>query len=221
MHPPRPTTTIAAVLVAGLALGACDALDGDLAPSAAVGVAAGDVAATAFDGEVIVTVDELAEAVEGVLGVDRIEIQTAPDPRSYIATQQQVLALLVQEAVYGGAAEEQFGLVITDEDVDDQIQQLVDEAGGEEELAAFLASQGSSIEQERRTLALRLLAPQVADALVEQSDGGDGNELLREWSREAMAEADPVVARRFGAWDPVSLTLVPADEVSSGAQATS
>lgn len=212
----RLTTTIAAVLAAGVVLGACDAVDGDLAPSAASGPGSGDVAASAFDGEVTVTTDELEEVVAVVLGVEDPTRDQSQDPRIVVAVQQQALQLLVQQMVFGTAAEEQFGVRVTDEEVEDGFATIVADAGGEDALAADLLVQGLNIEQLRLQLPLQLLAGEVNAALLE----GDGRSL-QQWASDAMIEADPRIARRFGRWDPAGLAVVPADQPVQELQAAS
>lgn len=217
----RPTlrrpTTIAVLLAAGLALGACDAIDGDLAQSATTALDAdGDVAASAFGGDVVVTTDQLAAGVEAVLGVEDPALDPDFNPQVIVGTQITVLNLLVQEAVYGTAAEEEFGVRVTDDDVEARLDELIEERGGIEALEAELAGQNLTVDQLRLSSKLELLAPLVDAALREQ-----GGPPLQDWARQAMDTAEPVIARRFGQWDPVGIGVVPADPPVQGARAES
>ena len=216
MRPLTRRTTIAAVLVAGLALAACDAVDGDLAPSAATGIGSGDVAASAWDGDITVTTAQLEDVVEVVLGSEDPTRDPQVAPQVLVAVQQQSLQLLVQEAVFGTAAEEQLGIVVSEEDVDARFDEIVEEAGGREALDGDLAAQGLTAEQLRLQLPLQLLAGEVAAALAE-----DGEQSLQQWATDVMVEADPAVARRFGRWDPTQLQVVPADQPVQELQAGS
>lgn len=205
---PRRSTTIAAVLAAGLALGACDAIDGDLAPSAATGIGNGDVAASARNGAVVVTTDDLEAATASALGLDGPEELAAVEPSTVVAEQQGVLGVLVTSAVYGEAAERELDVAVTEEEVEEFLDGLIDQFGDQETLEAqVLASEGVAYDRWLLELPLRLLAPAVDEAL--QADGG--GTTLSDWARRVMGEADPEVARRFGRWDPSGLSVVPAD----------
>lgn len=203
---PRRATTVL-VAVAALAVAGCDALDGDLTG----GVAAPGTAAISADGDVLVTTDELLESMTQVI---EIEPRDAVDqfPADAVAdAQRRVLQVLLEDAVYGAAAQEQFGIdPPTADDVEQQLADLEEELGGAEQLDAFLASQNSSRTQERFTLPGRLLSADIGAALEAEGSGTD----LATWSQQAMADAAPVVARRFGAWDQSVGAVVPADSVS-------
>lgn len=204
---PRRVVTGAVVLVAAVAVAGCDALDGDLTADAG----APGAAATTADGDVLVTTDELLESMTQVI---EVEPRDAVDqfPADAVAdAQRRVLQVLLEDAVYGAAAEEQFGIdPPTAADVDRQIADLEEELGGAEQLDTFLESQNSSRAQERFTLPGRLLSADITAALEEQGEDQD----LASWSQEVMADAQPLVARRFGAWDQAVGAVVPADSVS-------
>lgn len=215
---PRHRTTLA-VLAAGVALTGCAALSGDAPPSATAGIAgAGDVAASAFDGDVVVTARELETVVELVAGDDDLVLGSTPEGvEQLVPFQRQVLEVLIEQAVYASAAEEQFGITVDDDDIEASIATTAEEVGGMDALEEQLEAAGSSLEIEREiNRRFIVLNEQLREALLDGATG-DGAGLVSDWELEQLMEADVLVARRFGAWNEAGLTVVPVDQAGSQA----
>lgn len=207
--------TSALALAAAVALTGCGALDGDLA-SGDVPRPGSGVAASALDGDVRVTTDQLAAASALVAEVDQRQLVTEVPPSRSVPLQREVLSVLVQRGVLEAAARDDLGVEPPSEaDVEAEYERRVEEAGGEEQFAALAAAQQSSAAIQRWLLPNVLLTQVIADELAAR-EGGDPAELFGQWSQQVLAEAEPRVARRFGAWDATAGRIVSADAVTTG-----
>lgn len=204
MRAPR----VAALLTTGLLLSGCAALTGDAAAGLG-GFGNGDIAARG--GGAVVTIDELEvevdEAVEaGALQGDQF---TGSDLERRVQLQTLVLNNLFQIRLAEAAAEEDFGITVTDADIDERVAQAAEDAGG---MAAFeeqLAASGQTLELFRRGQFVASLQEQIIDALVAEEPLTD-EEVAAQYEQrraefeqasvrhilvETQAEAQDVIAR--------------------------
>ncbi|CAN5736602.1 hypothetical protein BH23ACT2_BH23ACT2_16240 [soil metagenome] len=132
--------------------------------------------------------------------------------------QSQILSqLLVQEIVIQGAAED-YSLEIDQAELDAGLEELVDEAGGDDEFDTQLEAAGFSRDSFMTlelplTVALKALQDEFGVEPVEgQEPGAEPTEeqaALQSWGSEKFQEADVSVAEAYGTWDPATGQVQP------------
>lgn len=162
---PRVAVPVVAVL-AGLVLQGCAALTGDH-PAGLTGIGDGDVAARG--GGAVVMVDELRTEVDGAIGSGALESDafTGSELEREVQLQTLVLNDMFQIELLAAAAEADFGIEVTESEVDALVDQAVEQAGGQEALEQQLAAGGQTLERFRRSQYVESLVQQVTDALLE------------------------------------------------------
>ena len=162
---PRVADPVVAVL-AGLVLQGCAALTGDV-PAGLTGIGNGDVAARG--GGAVVTVDELRTEVGEAVGSGALQSDqfTGSDLEREVQLQTLVLNNLLQIELAAAAAGADFGIEVTEAQVDALVEQAAEQAGGREALEQQLAASGQTLELFRRSQYVESLRQQITDALLE------------------------------------------------------
>lgn len=157
---------LVAVPLAGLVLQGCATLTGD-ASAGLSGFGDGDVAARG--GGAVVTVDELDDAVDVAVGGGALQSDqfTGSDLERRVQLQTAVLNNLFQVELATAAAEEEFGILVTDADIDALVARAAVELGGQEALEEQLAAQGQTLELFREGQFVTALVEQITAALLE------------------------------------------------------
>lgn len=158
---------VAALLSAATVLSGCAALTGDTS-TGLTGLATGDIAARG--GGAVVTVDELEAEVESSVASGALEADqfTGSELERRVQLQTIVLNNLFQIELATVVAAEEFGIEVTEADVDELVDEAVEEAGGIEALEVQLQSAGQTLELFRRNQAVFSLREQITDALLER-----------------------------------------------------
>ena len=156
---------VAALLSAALLLSGCAALTGD-ASTGLSGLANGDVAARG--GGATVTVAELEAEVDTSVEAGALDAQqfTGTELERRVQLQTLVLNNLFQIQLATAAAADQFGIEVTEADVDELVDAAIEEAGGIEALEVQLTSAGQTLELFRRNQEVVSLRQKIVDALL-------------------------------------------------------
>lgn len=156
---------VAALLTVTTVLSGCAGLTGD-ASAGLSGLGNGDVAARG--GDVIVTVDDLADEVDQALASGALDSGQFAGSELEQEIQLQTLLLnnLLQVELATAAAADDFGIEVTDADVDALVDEAAEEAGGLDALEAQLRSTGQTLEQYRQNRAVVSLRAQITEAVV-------------------------------------------------------
>lgn len=165
LRAPRVAVPLVAVL-AGLVLQGCAALTGG-DPTGLTGIGNGDVAARG--GGAVVTVEELRVELEEAVATGALQSDqfTGSDLEREVQLQTLVLNNLLQIELASAAAEADFGIEVTEAQVDALVDQAVEQAGGQDALEQQLAASGQTLELFRRSQYVESLRQQITDALLE------------------------------------------------------
>ncbi len=158
---------VAALLTAATVLSGCAALTGDTS-TGLTGLATGDIAARG--GGATVTVDELEAEVEASVAAGALQADqfTGSELERRVQLQTLVLNNLFQIELARAVAAEEFGIEVTEDDVQALVDAAAEEAGGIEALEVQLQSAGQTLELFRRNQAVVSLRQQITEALLEQ-----------------------------------------------------
>ena len=158
-------TKLVALLATTAVLSGCATLTGDTSPGV-TGLGAGDVAARG--GGATVTVQDLDAEVEVLVAAGTLESEqlTGSEVERRLQLQTVVLNNLFQIELVSAAAEDEFGVEVTDDEVDDLVAEAAEEAGGIEALEVQLASAGQSLDVFRRGQRITTLVSRITDALL-------------------------------------------------------
>lgn len=156
---------LVAVPLAGLVLQGCAALTGD-ASAGLSGLANGDVAARG--GGAVVTLDELQDAVDDAVASGALQADqfTGSDLERRVQLQTAVLNNLFQIELAAAAAAEDFGIEVTDAEIDQLVAQAAEQAGGQEALEEQLTAQGQTLELFRQSQFVTALLDEVSAELL-------------------------------------------------------
>jgi hypothetical protein len=162
-----------------------------------------------------------AEVDDGVSKVLTAQGQPPGEPPAGLATSttQRILLNRLVESY----AEDQ-GIELTRTQVQEGLEQLVAENGGEEALADLAAQSGIPPEELEATIRTNLLVTAIGLALGSTTDPAAQLEATRVALAEYSEAIDVQVAPRYGTWDDAQLQIVPGSSVSipdAGEQATS
>ena len=142
-----------------------------------------DVAATS--GEVEITTAALVEQVRVVESAGQLaDLPEDQLPAARLDLQRDMLTQLLQVALVSDLAEEQLGVVVTEEEIDAAVAVREEQAGGADDLDEQLANEGGNRELLRQNLEVQLLIQEIEAALVDQ------NEVTDEQVQEAFAERE-------------------------------
>ena len=165
--PARPLgTLVAAALLAG-----CGAGPGS------------DVAATS--GTVEISTAALAEQVRVVESAGQLaDLSEDELPAARLDLQRDMLTQLLQVGLVSDLAEQQLGVVVTDDELDAAVEERQEQAGGAEALEEQLATERGNLELLRQNIEVQLLIQEIEAALVE------ANEVSDEQLQDAFDERD-------------------------------
>ena len=234
---PRFRTAAAALAVLALLLAACadddaepngdpdgaqlvEDLDGeasDLPDTEASGEEPPEgVAATVGGTEIpVTTVDDLFDDVADAPAIaPQLEGEDSEAMISMLRAQ--ILGQLVaQEILVQGAAED-YGLVVTDDDLDATVASITDQLDGEGSLDAELEASGMSRSTFERLELPMLTVLSLLEDEFEIGDGPPGQELseeeiaLQEWAFARFSTADVAVSSEIGTWNAQMGQIEPA-----------
>lgn len=123
--------------------------------------------------------------------------------------QTQLVTAAVRSEILRVVAEGE-GVEVTDADVADARDQLVEQLGGEEEFQNRLAEQGVS-----EDFVLRQLRDREIQTALQEELGAD--EDLGAFVQDEIADVPIEVNPRYGEWDPATLAVTPLQPVAQGA----
>ncbi len=174
---------VAALLAIAVVLSGCAALTGD-GSTGLTGIGNGDVAARG--GGATVTVAELDAEVERSVEAGALEAEqfTGSEVERRVQLQTLVLNNLFQIKLASAAAADEFGIEVTEADVDELVDAAIEEAGGIEALEVQLTSAGQTLDLFRRNQEVVSLRQQITDALLEGEPLTD-EEVLAEYEARA------------------------------------
>lgn len=228
-------TPLAALAVATLALAACgdndttaptDEAPGADAPDTDDPPPGDDAPDVDLPDGVAASVDTTEITVDTVEGIYD-EVSTSPafsmeadDEAGASMLRAQVLSQLVVQEIVERAAADDFGIEVTDADLDASLARV--EAETEPQGGLDAALEGSGLNRETF---LRLELPLIALLDQLEAEFGDlqpdpdaapgevpaGQAELQEWGADAFATADVRVSPDYGVWDPVSGQVQPTD----------
>lgn len=196
-------------------------------PEGAVAVVDGnEITEEAFEDryEQVLAIPAVAEQIEGR--------REAVEPM----LRAQVLSQILVSDILSRGAEDEFGIEVTDADVRQRLEELEDEAGGEDAFASELEESGLTrevlVEQQ---LPLELLIEQVEDEVADrdieatpppaqpgQQQPDEAQLAFQQWALGKFSEADVVVSSEIGTWDPQAGQVQPpgaAGGIAPGQQA--
>ncbi|MEX2628039.1 MAG: SurA N-terminal domain-containing protein [Ilumatobacteraceae bacterium] len=238
-------TPLIALAVTCLALAACsDGDDSDTGSTATNGdpaptdPAPGDDAPTTGDepagngdepptgvaasvGETEIAVDTVEGLYEEIASSEMVAQQLEQDDSGAFEPRlrAQVLSQLVVQEIIEDAAAADFGIEVTDADLQTSLDDLESETEGTGGLDATLEASGMTRETfERLELPLLALLDELEAEFGDlQPDPGadpgtppEGQAELQAWGTENFAAADVVVASEYGTWDPATGQVQPA-----------
>ncbi len=186
----RRTAAAAALLAAGLLITGCTTS----APQAGAAATLGDSR---------ITEQQLTDQVQAILVAQRQPVDT-PNAQLTAQTLSRMISLeLVNKLAIT------HGVVITQGDIDQQLSQFDQQAGGRDQVLKIFAEQGVAPNQINAVVRLDLQAQQLGVKLdphgsAEQQGAALVNEVAK-LSKDLGVEASP----RFGTWDPLSLQITP------------
>lgn len=156
---------VAALLTVTTVLSGCAALTGDTS-TGLTGLAVGDVAVRG--GGATVLVDQLQTEVDEAVAAGALQSDqfTGSELQRQVQLQTVVLNNLFQIELATAAAAEQFGIEVTEADVDALVEAAAEEAGGMEALEVQLTSAGQTLELFRRSQEVVSLREQITEALL-------------------------------------------------------
>lgn len=232
---PRLSRLVALLAVLVLVLAACGNDDGEgdaapptdpattlgedgegEAPPAPEGEQPPEGAAASVDGTEI-TVTTLEEIFDEVSGTPAVIEQLEGEQGEFMAAmlRAEILGQLIRQEIVLRSAEEEFGIVVTDDDLDRAYDEFAAEMGGEEELEAQLEQAGLSRQVfERIELPLFAALLQLEDefGVEEPSADGEPSEAeaeLQEWAFDRFGSTPVLVASDYGTWNPMSMQVEP------------
>lgn len=125
--------------------------------------------------------------------------------------QRQVLTSLIRIEVLAQVAEDE-GVEVTREQLDERFQQEAEAQGGEESLEQLIDQSGLTPDDFRELV----LADLVRQESLQEALGGgeEGGAATRERITSALAEAEIVVASRFGSWSDDARQVVATDLIA-------
>lgn len=157
---------VAVLLTAVTVLSGCAALTGDTAPGL-TGIGNGNVAARA--GAAVVTVDALEQAVEDAVEAGLLDNEqfTGSELERRVQLQTGLLNNLFALELVSVAAADEFGIEVSEADIDALVEEVADEVGGMDALEQELATAGQSMATFREGQLVNSLVEQVTAALLE------------------------------------------------------
>jgi hypothetical protein len=200
----RVTTVLVAavallgIAAAGLAAGACGGSD---VPSDAVATV-GDVAVAKGDFDQLLTQAQTQMKAQGMKVPEK-------GSDSYDHYAGQIVNYLVQEQVVEQSAKE-LGVSITDEEVAQQVEQLEQAYGGEQEVLKLLKEQGMTMELLKRSIRSQTLSDRAAEVVTKDAAVTDA-EIEAYWSaHKAELSKDKKTATLAKAKKTIKQTLLSA-----------
>jgi parvulin-like peptidyl-prolyl isomerase len=234
---PRPRLRLLAALLATLVLvlAACgndDDGDGDAAPPTDPATTPGDDgdappttageqppegAAASVDGAEITatTVEEIFEEVSVTPAVAE-QIEGEQGELMAAMLRAEILGQLIRQEIVLRSAEEEFGIVVTDDDLDRAYDEFAEEMGGVEELETQLEQAGLSRQVfERLELPLFAALMQLEDEFDVDGRSADGEPSeaeaeLQAWAFDRFASTPVLVSSDYGTWNAMSMQVDPA-----------
>lgn len=202
----------AAVITTAALLAGCGALNGD-APAPVGGLFDGANAASAYDGEVVVTEAELRTLLEEAFGpVDPTDVVADEALDQRLSQQLGALQFLLETEILTYDAQRLLGVEVGAADVEAEVERIAEQVGGMDELAAALEERGQRIESFPIIVRSQLVQQDVAEALAAEDSSAAPEQLVASWAAERLAAADPVVATRFGTWSESQQRILPFGE---------
>lgn len=177
--------------------------------TAACGLTAtGDPSAAATVGDRVVAAADVDETLEAISGSAAFKQQSQGDTSGQFVldARQQLATQFVRSEILTIVGERE-GIVVSDDDLAQARQDLVDQLGGEDALEAAVAEQGLSEE-----FVLQQLRDQQIQAALQEEIGPGGN--LAEFIGTAIADVPIEVNPRYGTWDPTALAVAPFDPLA-------
>lgn len=165
----------------------------------AASVGSTEITSTTVDG----IYDELSS-------LPQVEQQLEGDQEGQMASmlRSQIVSRLVVQEVVVQAAEADYGIEITPDDLDARMDELTEEVGGDDALDAQLAQGGltrgafEALELELTVAFEDLQAEFGVESPTPQGEElSDEEQELQDWSTEKLQEADVSVAEDYGAWN--------------------
>lgn len=223
---PRAARAFIAILAAiVLVAAACgddgsDSADGADGPDAAEDTQLPEGAVAVVDGNEI-SEETFEDRYDQVLAIPAVADQLE-GPQGEAAEpmlRAQVLSQLLVSDILSRGAEDDFGIEVTDEDVQERLEELEDEAGGEDEFAAELEESGLTQEVlVDQQLPLEILIEQVQDEVADedpeaspppaqpgqQQPPSEAELAFQEWALGKFSDAEVSVRSEIGTWDPQS-----------------
>jgi SurA-like protein len=100
----------------------------------------------------------------------------------------------------------------TPQEVDGQLQQVIQQAGGRDRLDAELRRRGLSIDRVRLNLERQIVAQKVQAAV--QGQDPNAQDAFTGWLQRRLQQADIAVNPRFGTFDPRDASITPITTIS-------
>ena len=232
---PRARYLFALLAVAGLILAGCGNDDADDAatngdpgaaqngnadlPEARDDVPDG-VAATVGSAEIdIETVEDIYDEIAASPAISE-QLEGEPDQTQLMESmlRAQVLSQLVIQEIVAQGASEDFGIEVTTADLEEALEELEAEAGGQDEFETQLEAVGLTrdvfIQMELPlTVVLDELQDEFGDLTTSPDDEpgefSEGQQQLQEWGLSKFLEADVAVSADYGTWNPQSGQVEP------------
>lgn len=177
----------------------------------------GDPATAATVGDRTIPAAEIDENLASIRGSAGFEQQAQGDTSGQFVldAQTQVVTTFVRSAILALVAERK-GVTVSDADVSEARDELVDQLGGVDAFRKRIAEQGLS-----EAFVRQQLRDQQTQAALQEQIGG--SEDLATFIRDEIADVDVEVNPRYGQWDEAALSVTPYDPLpgTDGAQPAS
>lgn len=185
-----------------------------LTASACALTTAGDPTTAAVVGDRSITTADIDENLASIRNSESFQQQAQGDTSGafVLDAQTQLTTAFVRSEILALVAERE-GVVVSDDDVAQARDALVEQLGGPEAFRTRLAEQGLS----EPFLLQQLRDQQTQEAL--QAQIGEGAELA-EFIRTQLTDVDIEVNPRYGQWDPESLSVTTFDPLAPPGGAT-
>jgi len=175
------------------------------------GCAAQEAGSAATLGDSRITEQQLNTQVQMVLAAQRKPLDSA----DRTLTTQTLGRMITLELVNKLAERE--GVTVTQGEIDQQLAQYDTQVGGREGVLTAFAEQGVAPEQIEPVVRLNLQAQALGIKLDPKGTAEQQGQAVFAAVNELSDELGVTASPRFGAWDPLALSITPApDELSSG-----
>ncbi len=172
-----------------------------------------------------ITVDDFEAQFEQVTAIPAVaeQLDGAQGEAAEPIVRAQILSQIIVSDILLRGAEDDFGIEITDEEVEGRLEELEEEAGGEDDFARQLAEGGITEEvlvTQELPLVLTMeqvqneVAGDAADEPPPPAPGGqqqpsEAELALQDWALGKFASAEVSVRSEIGTWDPQTGQIQP------------